>query len=192
MEANRPAIASIALAHAPTLAADEDDGFADLASHAKNHGAAHAAVAADGATAGSGFANFASGPDPLQLALADKAELVKCAPLRAFFPWRASAYASAPNHACIARVAATRCRASECTATMRLYALPPYRLNWGNAGNNHEPVRFARLGTGWRMRSEVRELEMQLVMAKVTIAELSAENSKLRHALALKGVKWDS
>jgi hypothetical protein len=33
---------------------------------------------------------------------------------------------------------------------------------------------------------------MQLVMAKVNIAELSAENSKLRHALALKGVKWDS
>lgn len=100
----------------PPPVADEDDGFADLASHAKNHGAAHAAVAADGATAGSGFANFASGPDPLQLALADKAELV----------------------------------------------------------------------------NEVRELEMQLVMAKVTIAELSAENSKLRHALALKGVKWDS
>lgn len=75
---------------------------------------------------------------------------------------------------------------------MRLYALPPYRLNWRNAGNNHEPIRFARLCTGWRMRSEVRELEMQLVMAKVTIAELSAENSKLRHALALKGVKWDS
>jgi hypothetical protein len=35
----------------------------------------------------------------------------------------------------------------------------------------------------------VHELEAQLVMAKVTIAELAAENSKLRHSLAAKGVK---
>jgi hypothetical protein len=38
----------------------------------------------------------------------------------------------------------------------------------------------------------VHELEAQLVMAKVTIAELAAENSKLRHSLAAKGVKVDS
>jgi len=64
----------------------------------------------------------------------------------------------------------------------------PVESSFANFGGAPSPLELA-LQDKAELQSEVHDLEAQLVMAKVTIAELAAENSKLRHSLAAKGVK---
>lgn len=62
---------------------------------------------------------------------------------------------------------------------------------FANFGGAPSPLELA-LQDKAELQTEIHDLETQLVMAKVTIAELAAENSKLRHSLAAKGIKVTS